>query len=94
MQDDSMKRARDCRLEKHLGKEGFLILGHQEQDPSVAEALGLPRPEKGQFVSVRVYPAKQDDSPVAEIGGRLWRIARPDDPPIVAPKLRRTTDDD
>jgi hypothetical protein len=85
MQDDSMKRARDCRLKKHLGKEGFLILGHQEQDPEVADALGLPRPSKGQFVSVRVSPADAGDAPVAEIRGQLWRVADADDPPIVAP---------
>lgn len=93
MQDDSMKRARDCRLEKHLGREGFLILGHQEQDPEVAAALGLPRPSKGQFVSVRVHPAEPDDYPVAEIRGRYWRIARDDDPPVIAPKLRRAGED-
>lgn len=92
MQDDSMKRARDCRLEKHLGKEGFLILGHQEQDPEVAEALGLPRPEKGQFVSVRVHPADPGDAPVAEIEGVPWRVARADDPAVLAPRLRRARD--
>lgn len=90
MQDDSMKRARDCRLPKHLGQDGFLILGHQEQDPEVAEALGLPRPRKGQFVSVRVHPADRGDAPVAEIDGTLWRVARDDDPPVLAPTLRRS----
>lgn len=94
MQDDSMKRARDCRLEKHLGKEGFLILGHQEQDPDVAEAFGLPRPCKGQFISIRVHPARPSDSPVAEIRGELWRVAREDDPAVVAPKLRRARTED
>ncbi len=89
MQDDSMKRARACREPEHLGQEGFLVLGHQEQDPEVAEALGLPRPAKGQFVSVRVHPADLFDAPVAEIRGALWRIARPDDPPVQAPRLRR-----
>jgi hypothetical protein len=89
MQDDSMKRARDCRLEKHLGREGFLILGHQEQDPEIAAALGLPRPAKGEFVAVRVYPAAPGDAPVAEISGDPWRIARDDDPAVSAPQLRR-----
>jgi Restriction endonuclease NaeI len=93
MQDDSMKRARDCRLEQHLGREGFVILGHQEQDPEVAEALALPRPRKGQFVSVRIHPADPGDSPVAEIGGSYWRIARPDDPAVSAPRLRRASDE-
>lgn len=94
MQDDSMKRARDCRLEKHLGKEGYLILGHQEQDPEVAAALGLPRPMKGQFVSVRVHPADPGDSRVAEIRGQHWRIAKDDDPAVLAPRLRRARDSD
>lgn len=93
MQDDSMKRARDCRLEEHLGKEGYLILGHQEQDPEVALALGLPAPRKGQFISVRVHPAEPGDSPVAEIRGQLWRVARGDDPAVVAPRLRRASDE-
>ena len=88
-----MKRARDCRLEKHLGKEGFLILGHQEQDPEVAEALGLPRPVKGQFVSIRVHPADPGDSPVAEIrgshGGSLVQTIRPSSPQ--APALPATS---
>jgi hypothetical protein len=91
MQDDSMKRARDCRLEKNLGREGFLVLGHQEQDPEVAEALGLPRPSKGQFVSVRVHPADAQDSPNVEIGGTRWRIARWNDPPVSAPALKRSS---
>lgn len=94
MQDDSMKRARDCRLEKHLGRAGFLILGHQEQDPEVARALGLPTPSKSQFVSIRVHPADPGDLPVAKIRGDLWRIAREDDPEIVAPVLRRARDED
>ncbi|MBJ7330468.1 MAG: hypothetical protein JHC95_11270 [Solirubrobacteraceae bacterium] len=89
MQDDSMKRARDCRLENNLGKEGFLILGHQEQDPEVADALGLPRPVKGQFVSVRVHPADRNGRRVAEINGEYWRVARASDPPVVAPTLKR-----
>lgn len=90
MQDDSMKRARDCRLEKHLGQEGFLVLGHQEQDPDIAVTLGLPRPAKGQFVSVRVFPADAGDVPVVVIRDQLWRAARPDEPPVVAPKVRRS----
>ncbi|MBO9534709.1 MAG: hypothetical protein J7513_17175 [Solirubrobacteraceae bacterium] len=94
MQDDSMKRARDCRLERHLGREGFLILGHLSQDRDVAEALGLPKPDKGELVSVRVHPAKDwDDAPVAEINGTYWRIARPTDPAVVAPNLRSTEDE-
>jgi hypothetical protein len=89
MQDDSMKRARDCRLQKHLGREGFLILGHQEQDPDIAAAFGLPRPAKGEFVSVRVHPALPGDPGSIEIDGGLWRVARPEDPVVPAPAVPR-----
>ena len=96
-QKDSMKRPRDARRQQHLGKEGILVLGHQEQDPLVAEALGLPHPPKGSFISVRVVPA--EDSYVgttAEIGGARWRVAREDDPVVAVPTMRlpRTVPDD
>jgi restriction endonuclease NaeI len=96
MQDDSMKRARDCRLPRHLGQEGFLILGHQEQDPLIAAALELPVPAKGEFVSVRVVPASAGEAPVAEINGQLWRAATTGDELVAAPQVRRsrTTEDD
>jgi hypothetical protein len=88
-QDDSLKRARDARLPRNLGREGILVLGHQEQDPDVAASLGLPRPRKGEFISVRVAPARRSAPDVAEIEGRLWRKARDDDPVVMAPRLQR-----
>lgn len=96
MQDDSMKRARDCRLPQHLGREGYLILGHQEQDPLIAAALELPVPGKGEFVSVRVAPASAEASPVAEINGKPWRVATRDDEVVAAPQVRpaRTVETD
>jgi hypothetical protein len=88
-QKNSLKRVRDARLPQHLGGEGILVLGHQGDDPLVAEALGLPRPPSGSFVSVRVFPAEPDfDGPVALIAGRCWRVARDDDPVVEAPRLR------
>ncbi|WP_211233026.1 NaeI family type II restriction endonuclease [Solirubrobacter soli] len=90
MQDDSLKRARDARLPRHLGREGYLVLGHQEQDPLVAAALGLPVPRKGEFISARVTPHDGLPGPgVAEINGNLWRVAGPDDTPPAAPQLVR-----
>lgn len=90
MQDDSLKRARDARLPKHLGSEGYLVLGHQEQDPLVAAALDLPVPRKGEFISVRVVPHHGEAcAGVAEISGTLWRVADPHDAPGVAPQLSR-----
>lgn len=91
-QDDSMKRARDARLPRHLGREGFLVLGHQEQDPLVAKALELDVPRKGEFISVRVHPYSSGDAVrggVAKIGSLLWRRANDGDPLVVAPVLSR-----
>ena len=88
-QKDSMKRARDARLPKHLGKEGILVLGHQGQDPLVAADLGLPRPPKGSFISIKVAPAEAGfDGPATELSGSRWRTANPDDPIVAAPQLR------
>lgn len=88
-QKDAMKRPRDARLPQHLGNEGILVLGHQEQDPIVAEALGLSRPPKGSFISVRVVPAERPYAgPMAEIDGSRWRIASDNDPVVAAPFLR------
>jgi hypothetical protein len=88
-QDDGPKRARDARLPKHLGSEGILVLGHQQDDPEVARGLELAVPVKGQWISVRVSPAENTwAGPAAEIDGRPWRIAEPSDPVVNAPKLR------
>lgn len=87
---DGLKRPRDARLPRHLGKEGILVLGHQDPDPKIASALGLPDTSKGSFVSVRVVPAEtDDDGPSFGLGGTRWRIARPDDPYGPAPRLPR-----
>jgi hypothetical protein len=89
-QKDPPKRARDARLPHHLGSEGILVFGHQESDPLVAEALGLPRPIKGEFVSIRVVPAEDDFAgPKAEIEGRWYRIATDADPVTPAPLMPR-----
>ncbi len=90
-QDDFMKRARgNGGARTALQAEGILVLGHQDNDPLVAAALGLPVPRKGEFVSARVVAARQDrDDPVAIIGGRPWALARPGDPPAPAPLIPR-----
>jgi len=47
-----MKRARgNGGARTQLRAEGILVLGHQENDPLVAADLGLPAPEKGEFIS-------------------------------------------
>lgn len=90
-QDDFMKRARgNGGARGTLRNEGILILGHQQNDPKVARALGLPVPNKGELVSARVVPAgPEDEAPAAEIDGRRWRLAMADDPVVPAPIVPR-----
>ena len=90
-QDDFMKRARgNGGARTQLRPEGILVLGHQENDPLVAADLGLPAPEKGEFISVRVIPARPwRNDPVAVIDGECWAIARPEDPVVAAPEVPR-----
>jgi hypothetical protein len=90
-QDDFMKRARSNGGSRtYLRSEGILVLGHQQNDPLVAEALGLERPRKGELIAVRVVPARAEHSdPVATINGQRWAVARTDDPPTGAPVLDR-----
>jgi hypothetical protein len=98
-QDDFMKRARgNGGARTQLRAEGILVLGHQDADPLVAGALGLPVPKKGEFVSGRVTPARGDandandpETPVAVIDGERWSLARPQDPVGPAPVVPRGT---
>lgn len=84
-QDDPMKRARDARLPKHLGREGFLVLGHQEADPLIAELLGLPIPVKGEFVSCRIRLADATDASGVNLDGTWWVLAENDASATPAP---------
>ena len=90
-QDDFMKRARgNGGARTALRPEGILVLGHQDNDPNVASALGLPVPKKGELVSGRVIPARDDrNDPVAIIEGEFWALARPNDPVVPAPLVPR-----
>ncbi len=86
-QDDFMKRARgNGGARSQLRAEGILVLGHQDNDPLVAEGLDLPVPNKGEFISARVIPAIDNwQGPTASIGGKRWVLARPGDPVLPAP---------
>jgi Restriction endonuclease NaeI len=67
------------------------VLGHQDNDPLVAAALGLPVPKKGEFISAWVVPARDDrDDPVAAIDGGEWALGRLGDPVVAAPVVPRT----
>lgn len=90
--DDPLKRARsNGGARDALRDRGLLVLGHQDNDPLVARSLGLPVPNKGEFISVRVIPAPEarDDRPIAEIEGQRWVIANDDDPEVTAPVIPR-----
>jgi len=90
-QDDFMKRARgNGGARTRLRPEGILVLGHQDSDPLIATGLGLPVPRKGEFISARVVPAREDrDDPVAVIAGQRWALARTGDPVVPAPAVPR-----
>ena len=72
-----------------LRREGIIILGQYESHAAIARALGVPEPGPGESVSVRVVPAAALGTGMAEIEGRLWRIASASDPVVRAPKLPR-----
>lgn len=90
-QDDFMKRARgNGGARTRLQPEGILVLGHQDNDPLIAAALGLPVPRKGEFVAARVIRSRADrDDPRAEIDGESWSVARLDDEIDEAPVVPR-----
>lgn len=86
-QRDGMKRCRDAR--RPLAADGIIVLGHQNDSPGVARALGLPVPNKGEFVSVRIVPAPADDDrPTAAIADQRYVVARLDEPHHPAPPIR------
>ncbi|MEL3946525.1 NaeI family type II restriction endonuclease [Streptomyces sp. LNU-CPARS28] len=87
MQTDAPRRVRDAR--RHLRREGIIILGHQLNHPQIAEALGLPRPLKGQWVSIRVTRQRPDhgDTPFVELDGQRWAVADPNDTVEEGPDL-------
>lgn len=92
-QADYMARLRDNGhgARTILRKEGYLIPGEYEAHKRVARDLGIPVPGPGEVVSVRVVPAEDGDTPVAEIDGRMWRAARSGEAAVEsAPKLPET----
>jgi hypothetical protein len=90
-QDDFMKRARgNGGARTLLRAEGILVLGHQDNDPLVAAALGLPIPKKGELISARIVPARPEQrGPVAVIEGQPWALACEGDPIVPAPVIPR-----
>lgn len=80
-QDDAPKRVRDAR--NVLRSEGIMILGHQDAHPSIARALELPVPVKGEWIAVRITPVSDTDPrPFVDMDGRRWARAQPDEPAV------------
>jgi hypothetical protein len=84
-QDDSPKRVRDAR--NHLRSEGFMILGDMKRHPHIARELGLPVPDKGSWVSVRVTEVGESatDRRTTRINGKLYAVWQDGDPEGPAP---------
>ncbi|MEV6043586.1 NaeI family type II restriction endonuclease [Streptomyces xanthochromogenes] len=84
---DAPKRVRDSR--KRLASEGVIILGHQNESPRIINSLELPAPSKGEWVSVRVVPARPgEDVPKFSSHGAEYRVAEPGDLMSPAPIIQ------
>ena len=82
-QDDAPKRVRDARIP--LREEGIVILGHQDAHPTIAAALELPVPVKGEWIAARITPVSETDKrPFVTVDGQRWARAHHEDDAIVA----------
>jgi hypothetical protein len=87
-QVDYMKRVRyNGGARGYLQPEGIIVLGQYQSHVALALSLGLPSPSHGESVSARITPAQRSGPGVAEIGGKLWRLAKPGDAIVPAPRL-------
>jgi Restriction endonuclease NaeI len=88
-QDDAPKRVRDARPK--LRPEGTIILGHQGSHPKIARLLGLPIPEKGEWVATRLVSVLPDD-PRGKVylGARYWARALSNEGGTAAPAIPTT----
>jgi hypothetical protein len=90
--DDPLKRARGNGGARDLLRpEGITVLGHQDNDPHVAAALGLPVPHKGEFVAARLSPVEgpTTERPAARISDNYFAVALDDDLILPAPLIAR-----
>ncbi|MGC0368980.1 NaeI family type II restriction endonuclease [Microbacterium sp. SLBN-111] len=76
-QDDFMKRVRENGgARSALRAEGYVILGGDYAfHRSAAFQLGIPVPEPGEMVSVRLTPAGSNDMNTFDVAGATWRVA-------------------
>jgi hypothetical protein len=90
MQEDYMKRVRyNGGSRSRLQPRGIVILGHYTSHGDIARLLGLPVPQAGDSVSVRLArrQAHHSDAPYIELNGEQWVRAVPSDPEETVPKL-------
>jgi hypothetical protein len=89
MQDDPMKRVRSNRgARSNLKNEGIVIFGDAAKHRALAEKFGLPVPGRGEFVSTRLTPYRENGgSSAVEIAGSAWMLASGDDTACTAPDL-------
>jgi hypothetical protein len=95
-QADYMKRVRgNGGARTSLQPEGIIILGQFSSHKAIARDLGLPIPEHGESVSVRVTPAEDGAQNTADIAGVCYRLAGESDqitPAPLLPDIRRQKD--
>ncbi len=91
-QDDYMKRVRgNGGARSALKSEGIVILGQYESHKRIAVELGVPVPEKGESVALRLTPTQAGSANTIELDGKYWKIAQKGDPIVPAPKLPKPT---
>ncbi|MFD5654653.1 NaeI family type II restriction endonuclease [Streptomyces sp. NPDC127039] len=89
-QKDYMKRVRgNGGSRSALKPEGIIIMGDYDSHRSVAEQLGLPAPNEGEFVSARVARRRPHHLGVRHtfLDGEAWVLATSADLPETAPSL-------
>lgn len=85
-QEDYMKRVRgNGGARSRLQPEGIIILGQYDEHRRIADALGIPAPQRGESVSVRVTRANSSGKGTVVLDGVPWRIATKHDPLAPAP---------
>jgi hypothetical protein len=96
-QKDYMKRIRgNGGARTILRREGIVILGGYKAHQKLCMELGLPVPDSGESVSVRLALADEGNDlathegparerPVVRLAGRYWAIAKPSDAVCTAP---------
>ena len=90
MQDDYKKRVRaGGGARDQLRGEGIVIFGDYAGDQALAAALGLPRPEPGEFVSARLTSRAPPGGRALRLEGADWSLAGPANPAEPAPHLPR-----